>query len=66
MASKIEGYREQGSAYETRKPKEVNKEIKSSEPVQGPSMKSTIEEHMKSINSGRGNVPDNYKEKKSK
>jgi hypothetical protein len=28
--------------------------------------KNSAEDHMKSINKGRGNVPDNYKEKKAK
>lgn len=63
MAEKIEGYRERGSAYEEKRPKETSKEMRMSTPVQGPSMTSTIEEHIKTITNGRSGVPDSNKKK---
>ena len=67
MAEKIEGYRERGSEYESKKPKEVAKEMTPSTPSEGGTMsqfRKSMEDHMGEISKGRGNgIPDNYKKK---
>lgn len=76
MPTKIEGYRERGSKYEERKPKEYKApDLETKSSSADSSMQEfmkrmetrSAEDHMKEISSGRGNgIPDNYKEKKTK
>ena len=64
--AKIDGYKERGSKYTPSTPTETKKEIATTKPQEGNSMsefRKSMEDHMSDINSGRGNVPDNYKKK---